>query len=184
MIFSNLSTMQNILFLLACLGVILLVVYIICVITGFVRSKKSVTSDDIDDAAENYNEPTKFIYNAFTIKGSILWLAVTFSLGFFLSLFINPWIALLIGFVVAVGLVLLMAFLDREPLAINGEIAIVTETIPSSDEKKSGKIIVMSDSAELNAFSNGKEIKKGKKVLIVKNLENNTVIVKKFKRHS
>lgn len=182
MIFGNLTVFQNILFIIACMSILLLLVYIVCVLAGGLNKKTNTTSDDIDNSEEDFKEPRKFIYNSFTIKGSIFFLAITCSVGFLLSLFIAIWLALVIGAVLATAGTLAVAFLDREPLAKNGEIAIVSETIPANLEGL-GKVIVVRDGAELNAKTNsGKEFKKGKKVIIAEKQEN-FVIVKRNKRH-
>lgn len=180
MIFGNLSIFQNILFLIACMGILLMLVYIICILAGAINKKNSTTSDDIDNSEEDFKETRKFIYNSFTIKGSILFLAITASIGFFLSLFINIWLALVIGAVVAVLGTLAVGYLDREELAQDGEIAIVSETI-QPNQANTGKVIVLSDGAQLDAKTNsGKELKKGKKVIITEK-QDKFVLVKKFK---
>lgn len=180
MIFQNLSLFQNILFIISCMGILLLIVYIVCILSGAVNKKNNTTSDDIDNSEEDFKEPRKFIYNSLTIKGSIFFVAITCSVGFLLSLFINIWIALAIGAVLALAGTLLVGFFDREPLAKNGEIAIVSETIPPKQEG-AGKIIILNDGAELNAKTNsGKELKKGKKVVITEK-QNNIVFVKRHK---
>lgn len=180
MIFKNLSVFQNVLFLLACIGMILLIVYLICFYAGFVRSKKNVTSDDIDDNTENYKEPSKFIMNALTLKGSIFFLSITSATAFLLSLYLQLWLAISIGVVFAIILVLFMAFLDREPLAVQGELGVVSEKIPEKSGGM-GKVMLLSEDIEVDAESEGDAIKKGKKVIILENI-GNKVLVKKYKK--
>lgn len=180
MFFNNLTVFQNVLFLLACLGMILLVVYLICYYTGFVRSKKVITSDDIDDSTENYKETSKFLMNALTIKGSIFCLAISSSMAFLLSFYLTMWLAITIGVVVAVALVIFMAFLDREPIANQEETAVVSEKIPAKNEG-SGKVVMLNDNVEIDAESVSGPIKNGKKVIIVENL-GNKVLVRKYKK--
>lgn len=178
MIFESLSVFQNVLFWFACAGIIVLIAYLICFYAGFLNAKRGLC-DDIDNPQENF-ETTTFVVNAFSLKGSIVWLAIFASLGFFLSLFLQIWLALLIGAVVATGVAIAVAFADREPLATKGEVAIVSEAIPAENQGK-GKVIQLADGVELVAISNGKAFKKGKRVIVEEN-KGAFVVVKKYKR--
>lgn len=178
MIFENLSVVQNVLFWFACAGLIVLVAYLICFYAGFWGTKRGL-SDDIDNPHENF-QTRPFVANAFSLKGSIVFVAIFASLGFLLSLCLALWLALLLGAVVATGATIGIAFADREPLATQGEIAIVSEAIPAENEGK-GKIIQLADGVELAAISTGKGFKKGKRVIIAEN-KGAFVVVKKYKR--
>ena len=84
MVFENLSVFQNVLFWFACAGLIVLVAYLICFYAGFANAKRGL-SDDIDNPHENF-QTRPFIANAFSLKGSIVFLAIFSALGFLLSL--------------------------------------------------------------------------------------------------
>ena len=178
MIFESLSVFQNILFWFACAGMIVLVSYLICFYAGFANAKRGL-SDDIDSPHENF-QTRPFIANAFSLKGSIVFLAIFASLGFLLSLCLPLWLALILGAVVAIGAAIGVAFADRDPLATTGEVAIVSESIPAENGGK-GKIIQLADGVELAAISTGKGFKKGKRVIIAEN-KGAFVVVKKYKR--
>lgn len=179
MIFQNLSTFQNILFIIACLGIVLVICYLILYYCGIIKLNKNATSDDIDDELESYKNPTKFIFNAFSLKGSIFFIAITSSVGFFLSIFLNIWLSLVIGIVLAVVFCLIIAYVDREPLGKYGEAGLVSVEIPPKSTGY-GKVILQDEGIEIDASTEGKLIKKGKKVIILKN-NGNSVVVRKHK---
>ena len=178
MVFENLSVFQNVLFWFACAGLIVLVAYLICFYAGFANAKRGL-SDDIDNPHENF-QTRPFIANAFSLKGSIVFLAIFSALGFLLSLCLPLWLALILGAVVGAGAAIGIAFADRDPLATQGEVAIVSESIPPENAGK-GKIIQLADGVELSAISTGKGFKKGKRVIIAEN-KGAFVVVKKYKR--
>lgn len=179
MIFENLSVFQNVLFWIAVLSIVVLVAYLICHYCGVLNAQKGIC-DDIDNPNENFDEPAKFVFNALTIKGSIILLTITSSLGFLLCLFLPIWLALSIAGLAANGLVIAVAFADRDPLATGGEVAIVSENIPGENAGM-GKVILLGDGVELAACTMNKPLKKGKKVIIAENLGSH-VVVKRYKR--
>lgn len=182
MVFENLSVFQNILFLLACGGVIVLICYLISLHQKTKHKSKNLGVDDIDSPLENFEEPAKFVFNAFALKGSIFFIAVCFSVAFMLSVFMVEWGALLIGAGIGLIVVIAMAFVDRDNLSFAGELAVVSEEIPENNQGF-GSVILMSDGALIKASTTGKALKKGKKVLVVEH-SLGAVVVKKFKRHN
>lgn len=179
MIFNNLSTLQNVLFLLACVSLLLLVSYLILLYTGYVRKKNKISSDDFDDVTDDF-KTSSFIFNTFKIKGSIFFFAIAATGSFLLSLFASIAVAISVSVVLAFGLVLLMGYLEREPLAGQGEIGIVTENIPDKNAGF-GKVLLVESECEVDAEAKSGAIKKGKKVIILENI-GNKVIVEKYKR--
>lgn len=179
MIFGNLSVFQNILFLIACLSMIVLVAYLICHYSGYASTKKGL-SDDFDNPDEDFEDAGKFVVNAFTLKGSIFFVAVGSSFGFLFSLFFAVWLALVLGAALGAGACIAIAFIDREPRITAGTVAIVSENIPEN-ATGSGKVIALCDGVEFAAITNGKAIKKGKRVVVSEHL-GNQVLVKKCKR--
>lgn len=181
MVFENLSVFQNILFLMACIGIILLTAYLICLASGIRQSKKNLGVDDIDSPLENLEEPAKFVFNAFALKGSIYFLAIASSIAFLVSVFTYEWLGVIIGVVVSAIVVIVLALVSKETPNAKGELAIVSEEI---SEDNAGRVILLSDGAELVATSqSGKVLKKNKKVVVVEHT-NSGVIVKKYKRHN
>jgi hypothetical protein len=181
MVFENLSVFQNILFLMACIGIILLAAYLICLASGIRQSKKNLGVDDIDSPLENLEEPAKFVFNAFALKGSIYFWAIASSIAFLVSVFTYEWLGVVIGVVVAALVVIILAYLSRETPNFAGELAIVSEEI---GQDSAGKVILLTDGSELSATTaSGKTIKKNKKVVVVEHT-NLGVIVKKYKRHN
>ena len=182
MIFENLSVFQNIMFVLSCLGIMLVACFLICHYTGLYIAKKNGITDDFDHLQEEDDEPAKFVVNAFTLKGTIFLFGVGTSAGFLLSLFLVEWLSLVLGFVLGAGAVLLVAYFDKDLFPLPGKVAIVSEDIPENAETK-GKVIVLEDGREFDAITYGKTLKKGKKVVIVEETEK-ALIVKKYKRHT
>ena len=182
MIFENLSIFQNVMFILSCLGMLLLASFLICHYTGLYIAKRNGMTDDFDHMQEEDEEPAKFVVNAFTLKGTVFLFFSTCVVAFLCSLIMNEWIALALGFLVGVGVVLLVAYFDKDLFPLPGKVAIVSEEIPENCAG-TGKVIVLDDARELDAKTHGKMLKKGKRVVIVE--ENNKVLlVKKYKRHS
>ena len=179
MIFNNLSILQNVLFLLSCVSLLLLVSYLILLYTGYVRKKSKISSDDFDDITDDF-KTTSFIFNTFKIKGSIFFFAIAATGSFLLSLFASIAISISVSVILAFGLVLLMGYLEREPLAGCGEIGIVTENIPEKGTGL-GKVLLLEAESEVDAEAKNSAIKKGKKVIILENI-GNKVIVEKYKR--
>lgn len=182
MIFQNLSVFQNIMFVLACLGIMLVVIYLVCHYTGLYIANKHGNTDDFDHLQEEDEEPGKFYINAFTLKGSIILFAITTSVCFLCSLFLNEWIALTIGLVLGAIVTVLFAYFDKDLFPLPGKVAIVSEEIPANSLGK-GKVIVLEDGRELDAQTQGKHLKKGKKVVIVEE-SGKVLVVKKYKRHT
>ena len=182
MIFQNLSVFQNIMFVLACLGVMLVIVYLACHYTGLYIANKHGNTDDFDHMQEEDEEPAKFYVNAFTLKGSIILFAITTAVCFLCSLLVNDWIALAIGLVVGAGITVLFAYFDKDLFSLPGKVAIVSEEIPEHNSG-TGKVIVLEDGRELDATTQGKHLKKGKKVVIVEESDK-VLVVKKYKRHT
>lgn len=179
MIFTNLTVFQNVLFIIACVSLVLLITYLILLYTGYVKTKNKVISDDIDDITDDF-EPASFVFNTFKIKGTVFALTIGSTCSFLLSLFATIPVAITISVVLAIGIVLILGYLEREPLANKGEIGIVTEAIPEKSQGM-GRVLLIETDSEVDAESTDGAIKKGKKVIIVENI-GNKVIVKKFKR--
>ena len=181
MLFPNLTVFQNVLFLIACVGIFLLITYIILVCSGYIVNHKLITSDDIDNDNENFDVKT-FILNAFTIKGSIFFLAVFTVCGFILSLFLTLWLALVIAGVLGIATALLSQFFEREHLAATNDLGIVNQRVPAKNQG-TGKVILLKSGAEIIAESEGNAIKKGRLVIICEK-NGNKNIVKKYKKGS
>lgn len=183
MIFENLSLFQNILFLVACLSAAMVIIFLILSYSGLHNSKLSGESDDFDHSQEERDDPKKFVANALTLKGSIFLIAITSSVGFFLSLFMAVWLGLLIGFILGLVAALSMAFFDREKVLNNGKVGLISEEVPENLSGM-GKVILLEEGgAELDAVTYGKTLKKGKKVMISEE-KDTFVVVKKFKRQN
>lgn len=179
MIFNSLTLTQNILFIIACIGLLLILAYLILLFSGYIRAKKKIQSDDIDDTTDDY-ETTSFFCNAFGVRGGIFFFGITATITFVLSLFVTLWLAILIASIIATGVVILISLLDRSPIANRGELAIVTQTIP---EKNSGfgKVLLIETNCEVDAETKNGAIKKGKKVVVLEN-NFNKVLVQKIKK--
>ena len=175
MIFSNLTILQNLIFIIACVSVLLLLSYLITTIVDR-RKNNSEHTDDIDSERETYDSFWGFLFNAFKIKGSLLFLTFASCIAFVVGIYIPGWVGVLIGVVVGAGLTTLIAYLEREPLSEIGEIGEVSVSIPAKGEGM-GKVILEND-MEVDAESLSKAIKKGKKV-IVKEREATKVYVEK-----
>lgn len=182
MIFQTLSVFQNIMFVLSCLGIMLVACFLICHYTGLYITKKNGITDDFDHLQEEDEEPAKFVVNAFTLKGTVFLFGVGTSASFLLSLFLVEWLSLLLGFIIGIGAVFMVAYFDKDLFPLPGKVAIVSEEIPEN-ASSFGKVIVLEDGRELNAITHGKTLKKGKKVVIVEETEN-ALVVKKYKRHN
>lgn len=179
MIFPGLTVFQNILFVMACLGIILIIAYAILVFVGHHKRKKIVNTDDIDDNTEEF-ESVGFLFNAFTIRGSLFCFTFACACTFMLSVFWPLWLAILVGVLIGAIVAIIIAFIERKPLGEIGELGIVSVKIPAQKEGM-GKVILLEDNSEIDAETLGKAIKKGKKVIIIENLVNK-VLVKKYKK--
>lgn len=182
MIFESLSVFQNVMFVLACLGIMLVASFLICHYTGLYIAKKNGNTDDFDHMQEEDEEPAKFVVNAFTLKGTVFLFGTTCAVAFLCSLLMNEWIALALGFLIGIGVVFLVAYFDKDLFPLPGKVAIVSEEIPEN-LTGTGKVIVLEDGRELDAETQGKHLKKGKKVVIVEET-GKTLLVKKYKRHT
>ena len=177
MIFSNLSILQNILFIIACLSVLILLIYFVLSFLNYKNKNREIT-DDIDSSAEVYESFWGFLFNAFKIKGSVFFVAFASCIAFVISIYLPVWAGVLIGIIVGFCLTLLIAFLTREPLGEVGELAIVSVDIPEKNQG-SGKVILLDDNMEVDAESLGKPIKKGKKVIVKEHQANKVFVEKK-----
>ena len=173
MIFTSLSLSQNILFILSAVSLLILISYLILLYSGYVRTKNKISSDDFDDVTDDF-KTTSFLFNTFKIKGTVFFLSIATTVAFLLSLFTSLVISISVALLVAFGLAVLMGYLERVPLADNGEFGIVTKTIPEKS-KGLGKVLLINSDCGHGA------IKKGKKVIIIENI-GNKVFVKKIKR--
>lgn len=180
MVFSNLTTFQNITFIIALLSVIILTVYLILPYLDYYKVKEIVNSDDIDSQTEPFENFKGFIVNAFKIKGSLFLLVFASWFCFLFSFFMAEILAVLIGILIGIISALVVALIERKPVGEFGDLAIVSKKIPEKN-KGTGKVILLENNSEIDAESTGKAIKKGKKVVVVQNLITK-VLVKKFKR--
>ena len=180
MIFPGLTVFQNVLFVMCCLGIVLIIAYIILATTGYHKHKKIINTDDIDDNTENFQSVGGFLFNAFSLRGSIFWFTIASAVAFMLSMYLLLWLSIVIGVLVGAVVAIVIALLDRTPLGEVGELGIVSVKIPA-EKQGFGKVILVEDNSELDAETDGKAIKKGKKVIIIKN-EVNKVLVKKFRK--
>ncbi|MDD4815993.1 MAG: NfeD family protein [Clostridia bacterium] len=180
MIFQNLTLFQNILFVMGCLGIVLIIAYAIFALSGFHKHKKIVNTDDIDDNQENFESVNGFLFNAFTIRGSIFCFTIATSVAFMLSIYLPIWLSIFVGLFLGAIVAIIVAFFDRTPLGQIGELGVVSVKIPAKAEGF-GKVILIEDNSEIDAEAVDKAIKKGKKVIIVER-QGNRVLVKKFKK--
>lgn len=187
MIFENLSLFQNIIFIIAILSVILLIVYLILPILDFYKIEEIVNSDDIDRQTEPFEDFNGFILSAFKIKGSLFFLVFASWFCFLFSFFLLNWISILIGVLIGILATIIISFFERKPVAQNGDLAIVSQKIPAK-KMGTGKVILLENDSELDAETEGRSIKKGKKVIVVKNLITKVIVEKqkskKIKSHT
>lgn len=176
MIFPRLPLFHNILFIIALISIFLLVTYLVVNYIDSKQKKREIT-DDIDSMKEEYESFWGFLFNAFKIKGFLFFLSFGTSIAFLVSTFWNVvWAAVLIGVIAGFVLALLIAFLERKPLTSSGEIGCVSVDIPASKSGR-GKVI-LENALEVDAETEGGELKKGEKVIVKKNQADIAVVEK------
>lgn len=180
MIFENLSLFQNIIFIIAILSTVLLIVYLILPALDYYKSKEIINSDDIDRQTEPFEDINGFILSAFKIKGSLFFLTFASWFCFLFSFFLADWISALIGILIGVCATIIIGLLERKPVGQNGDLAIVSLKIPAK-KTGMGKVILLESDSEIDAETEGRSIKKGKNVVVIKNLITK-VVVEKQKR--